>query len=514
MAIFEKIETPPGARRRLKLKSPATLEVIGEIECASREDVAAAVAKARNAQKAWGKLPVKERVKFVLRARDLLLQRQDEVVKTVIRETGKVPADAYTMEVSAPLDAMSFYAKRAAKFLAPEKRGIHGMIGMIKAMRIAYKPLGVIGVISPWNAPVVLSINPATQALLAGNAVIIKGSEVTPESVKLIETLYRDAGLPDGLMQVLYGDGQTGADLVESGVQKIAFTGSEATGRKIGEACGRQLIPCSLELGGTDAMIVCGDAHFDQAVEGALMSSCLNTGHYCCGTQRVYVVESIYEKFVNSVAAKAKALRQGQQHGQSEDLGAVFWDRQMTIIEEHVQDAIKKGARVLAGGRRNPDLPGLYYEATVLADCTHDMLVMREETFGPVVCLQSVRDEADAIRLANDSPYGLSGTVWSSDREKACRIALQIDTGSVSINDVALTYGSLDAPFGGVKASGIGQVNGVNGLRSYCHAFPVIVDRFNKSKPSLAYPYSEKNVSGTKGFMKFLYTSAIGRFFQ
>jgi succinate-semialdehyde dehydrogenase/glutarate-semialdehyde dehydrogenase len=505
MAIFERVATEPGARRRLRLKSPATLEVIGEIECASREDVAAAVAKARAAQKSWAKLSPAERAKYVLRARDLVLKRQDDICATVIRETGKVPNDAMSMEIFASADVMTFYAKNAEKFLAPEKRPVHGLLGMIKTLRIAYKPLGVIGVITPWNGPFILSVNPVTQALLAGNAVILKGSEVTPESAKLVETIYREAGLPEGLMQVIHGDGQTGADLIESGVQKVSFTGSVATGRKVGEACGRLLIPCSLELGGTDAMIICGDALFEMATDAALYGSCINSGHYCCGTQRVYVVESIYEKFVARVAEKAKALRQGPQHGMDEDLGAVFWDRQMDIIEEHVADAVKKGARVLAGGRRNPNLKGLYYEATVLADCTPDMLVMTEETFGPVVCLQSVRDEAEAIRLTNDSPYGLNGTVFSKDREKAYQIALQMDTGSVCVNDIAVTYGVPEAPFGGVKASGVGQVNGLGGLRNYSHAFPVVINRFNMKKLPASYPYSAKAINDMKKLMKFLW---------
>lgn len=505
MAIFERVQTEPGARRKLRMKSPVTLEVIGEIECASREDIGAAIGKARIAQKAWAMKTPAERAKFVLKARDLVLKRQDDICATVIRETGKVPNDAMSMEIFASADLMTFYAKNAEKFLAPEKRPVHGLMGMIKTLRIAYKPLGVVGVITPWNGPFVLSINPVTQALLAGNAVILKGSEVTPESAKFVETVYKEAGLPDGLLQVLNGDGQTGADIIEGGIQKMSFTGSVPTGRKVGEACGRNLIPCSLELGGTDAMIICSDANFEMATDAALYGSCLNTGHYCCGTQRVYVVESIYDKFVNRVVEKAKALRQGQQHGQDEELGAVFWDRQVDIIEEHVQDAVKKGARLLTGGRRNPNLKGLYYEATVLADCNHNMLVMREETFGPVVCIQKVRDEAEAVLMTNDSPYGLNGTVFAKDKERAFQIALQMDTGSVCINDIAVTYGVPEAPFGGVKASGVGQVNGLTGLRNYSHAFPVILPRFNMNKLPASYPYSAKAIKDMKKLMKFLW---------
>lgn len=354
MAIFERLQTEPGQRRKLRMKSPVTLEVIGEVECASKEDVAAAIARARTAQRTWAQKTPAERAQVVLKARDIVLKRQDDIMATVIRETGKPPADALSMEIFASCDVMTFYAKNAEKFLGMEKRPVHGLMGMIKTLRIAYKPLGVVGIITPWNGPFILSMNPTTQALLAGNAVLLKGSEVTPESTKMVEKVYREAGLPDGVLQVIYGDGQTGADILDAGIQKASFTGSVATGRKVGEACGRNLVPCSLELGGTDAMIVCSDANFDLAVDGALYGSCINSGHYCCGTQRVYVVESLYDKFIEAVAAKAKALRQGAQHGQDEDLGAIFWDKQVDIIEEHVQDAVKKGERLPAGGRRNP----------------------------------------------------------------------------------------------------------------------------------------------------------------
>ncbi|MBV2235554.1 MAG: aldehyde dehydrogenase family protein [Sterolibacterium sp.] len=505
MAIFERMETAPGQRRKLRLKSPVTYEVLGEIECASKEDVDAAVAQAHAAQKKWAKKSPAERAKVILKARDIVLQRQDEIMAVVIRETGKTPADALSMEIFASADVMSYYARNAEKFLATEKKKLHGVMSMIKTLRVAYKPLGVVGVITPWNGPFILSMNPTQQALLAGNGVILKGSEVTPESTQLVAKVFKEAGLPEGLLHVIYGDGQTGADLLNADIQKVSFTGSVPTGRKVGEACGRNLIPCSLELGGTDAMIICADAHFEMATDAALYGSCINTGHYCCGTQRIYVVEELYDKFVARVTEKAKALRQGQKYGQDEDIGAVFWDKQVTIIEEHVKDAIDKGARLLHGGGRNPDLEGLYFMPTVLADCDHSMLAMREENFGPLVCLQKVRDEAEAIRLTNDSPYGLNGTVFSKDKEKAFQIALQMDTGSVCVNDIAVTYGVPEAPFGGVKASGVGQVNGVDGLRKYSHAFPVILNRFNMPKLPASYPYSAKAIGDTKKLMKFLW---------
>jgi succinate-semialdehyde dehydrogenase/glutarate-semialdehyde dehydrogenase len=437
------------------------------------------------------------------------VKRQDEIVELVIQETGKTRTEAIGMEVFACCDAISFYAKRAPRFLAPEKRRIHGLMGFTKRLRVVYKPLGVVGLITPWNGPVVLAVNPLVQALLAGNAVVHKPSEVTPLSALLVKKLTEAAGFPPDLYQVVQGDGQTGAALIEAGVDKVSFTGSVATGRKVAEACGRRLIPATLELGGKDAMIVCADADLERAAQGALLGSCMNTGHYCCGTERIYVVEPIYNRFVEKVVAGAKQLRQNDA-GES-DVGAVFWDQQLEIIESHMQDAVAKGARVLVGGRRNPRLSGLYYEPTVVVDVNHEMELMTKETFGPIVAIQKVKDEAEALRLANDSEYGLNGNVWTSDAEKGQRLAERMETGGVCVNDMAITYGIPEAPFGGVKASGVGQVNGASGIRGYCHAHPILADRKGKGAIQGGYPYTRKGEDGMQKFIRFLWGTPLGR---
>lgn len=509
MAIVTPVPTPPGTRRRLQLSSPATLERIDEIEVATADDVRAAVERARKAQPAWAALSFDERGAYMRRALEVLLARQEEYMDIVQRETGKARAEALMMEIYTCADSFHYYAKRARKALAPEKRRLHGMMRIAKKLTVVYRPLGVVGVISPWNGPLVLSLNPTIQALMAGNAVIVKPSEVTPRSGAIVADLFREAGLPDGLVQVLLGDGETGAALVESGVDKISFTGSVATGRRVAEACARQLLPCTLELGGKDAMIVCADADLDTAAGGATAGSFMNTGHYCCGTERVYVVESVADEFIRKVVERTKALRQGTE-GEF-DVGAVFWHKQMDIIEDHMADAIAKGAKVLAGGRRNPSLSGLFYEPTVLVDVTHDMKIMSEETFGPILPIIRVRDEEEALRLANDSMYGLSGNVWSRDTSKGARIAACMDTGSVSVNDMAVTYGIPEAPFGGRKWSGLGQVNGDAGLRGFCFAQPIIVDRFGGKNVSQHYPYTIKKVEDMQKFMRFLWGTRIGR---
>ena len=510
MSIYELIESTD-SRRRLRLRSPVTLEPTGELLCASREDVVAAIRKAREAQPGWAATPIRERANILRRACEVVVERADDIMDTVVEETGKARSDALTMEVFAVADSLCYYAKHAEKFLKPRKRKIHGVMKFTKELHIAYKPLGVVGLITPWNGPFVLVMNPACQAIVAGNAVVAKGSEVTPNSAALAETIFRDAGLPEGVLQVLRGDGETGAALVEGGVDKVSFTGSVASGRKVAEACARQLIPATLELGGNDAMIVCADADLSRAAQGAWLGSCMNTGHYCCGTERIYVVESVYEEFLRKVLAAGKGLLQGSQHGYNESIGAVFWDRQMDIIERHVEDARAKGASVLLGGRRNPDLPGLYYEPTVITEVNNRMDIMREETFGPVLCIQKVRDEAEALRLANDSDYGLNGNVWTQDKDKGRRLALQIDTGSCSVNDMAVSYGIPAAPFGGRKNSGVGQVNGKKGIRSYCHEMPVVIEKRGGAMPN-AYPYTAKTAEGMLKFMQILWLKTpLGR---
>ncbi|NND68092.1 MAG: aldehyde dehydrogenase family protein [Halioglobus sp.] len=510
MSIFEPIESTD-SRRHLQLKSPVTLEPIGELVCANAEDVAAAISKARVAQRAWSATPMKARAAVVERALKIVIERQDEIIETVVKETGKARTDAMSMEVFSVADQLCYYAKNAEKFLAPRKRKVHGMLGLMKQLRIVYKPLGVVGLITPWNGPFVLVMNQACQAIMAGNTVVAKGSEVTPYSAKLAEDIFREAGLPEGVLQVLLGDGETGAAIVEGGVDKVSFTGSVATGRKVAEACARQLIPVTLELGGNDAMIVCADADLDRAADGAWVGSCMNTGHYCCGTERIYVVQEVYDEFVQLVLEKGKHLRQGQQHGWDEDIGAVFWDRQMTIIEAHVEDARAKGAKILMGGRRNPDLPGLYYEPTVITDVNNAMDIMVLETFGPVLCIQKVKSEEEALALANDSEFGLNGNVWTRDKDKGYNLAKAIDTGSCSVNDMAVSYGIPAAPFGGRKSSGVGQVNGKKGSRGYCHEMPIVIDRFG-GKMQNGYPYSAKSAEGMKKLMDFLWIKTpLGR---
>lgn len=506
MAIVEPASTEASGRPRLRLRNPATLELIDEFEVQSESDVRAAVERARKAQPEWAALKVAERGRILTRALPMMVERQEDLVGVIVRETGKPRPEALA-EVLGACDALQFYAKRAPKFLADRTIPMHLL--RTKKLRIAYRPLGVVGIITPWNFPFMLAFNPTIQALLAGNAVVLKPSEVTPFSGVLVQEVLRSVRLPDGLFQVVLGDGTTGAALVESGVQKICFTGSVRTGRKVGEACGRNLVPFTLELGGKDPMIVCADADLERAANGAVYGAFSNAGQVCVSTERVYVVDEVADAFTQKVVEKTAALRQGAE-GEFE-VGPMIWPSQLEIVERHVADAKARGAEVRTGGRRNPDHPGLFYEPTVLTGVDHEMTVMCEETFGPVLPIMRVRDEDEALRLANDSRYGLNANVWTRDRRKGERIAKAVQSGSVVVNDCMLTYGATESPFGGVKDSGIGQVNGEAGLRSFSHAQSIIIDRFGAKTEFLWYPYSVKKLAWLQRVMRWVWGTPLGR---
>ncbi len=508
MAIVKPLKTEPGARRRLSIASPATLELIGQIEVQTAEDVRAAVRKARQAQPAWAALSFEQRGEYMLKALKILLDRQDDFIDVIVSEGPKPRIDVLNIDIFPACDALDYYAKNTAKFLATQKVDIHGTLSMVKELYIMYKPLGVVGVISPWNGPFVLSIVPTIQALMAGNAVVLKPSSITPMSGKLVGDLFHEAEIPDGVMTVIIGDSETGQALLESGVDKISFTGSVPVGREVARACAERLIPCTLELGGKDPMIVCADADLDNAAGGAVAGCFTNAGQYCCGTERVYVVDSVADQFIQKVVERTSKLLQGIDG--DFDVGALFSPQQMEVVEQHVADAVARGAKVLIGGRRNPHLAGLYFEPTVLANVNHSMLVMSEETFGPVMPIMQVRDEDEAIRMANDSVFGLGANVWTNNIDKGLEIAKRINSGSVNINDMTITFGIPEAPFGGVKNSGVGRVNGEIGLKGYCHIQPVIVDRFGGQLSANKYPTGSEKARDMQNVIKSIWGAQFG----
>ena len=504
MAIFS-ISHSESGRKQLTLKSPVDLSHIGTYDCTTSDEISVVMTQAKIAQAKWKKTSLKERVELMHRVADVVIQQQDRIMDVVMRKTGKPIQEAMAMEVFSSVDSLVFYAKRAEKWLSDKKIKMHGPMRFLKKTIITYKPRGVVAVITPWNGPFILSINPVIQSILCGNSVIVKPSEVTPMSGAMVQEIFALADAPMHLVQTLIGDGETGAELINQGPDKVSFTGSVATGKKIASKCGEMLIPFSLELGGKDAMIVCSDADVKDAASGAVVGSLMNAGQYCCGTERIYVMSDIYDEFVQEVVAITNSLVQSNDC--KGDVGPTFWDKQIEIIEDHVNDAIAKGATVLAGGKRNPAFEGLYFEPTVLTEVTHEMKIMKDETFGPVICIMKVKSEDEALSLANQSHFGLNGNVWTKDLVKGQRIASSIETGACSVNDMAMSYGVNEVPFGGVKNSGVGVVNGKEGLLGYAHAMPIIIGK----KSASAYPYTDKSFKQLQGALKIFWGNRLVR---
>ncbi len=490
------------ARREVVVKCPATGERVGSVPVATAAEVEAVAARLRAAQPAWQQLGVEGRARWLGKWRDWMLDHSDELLTLVQLESGKSWGDTAN-EISLGTLLINYWSDNAADFLADQSVHPSGAANVLKKLTIVYEPYPLVGVITPWNGPLSGPLLDIPAALMAGCAVLSKPSEFAPLAWQAAVDGWKEIGAPD-VLDVVNGLGETGAALVDV-VDYVMFTGSVNTGRRIAAAAGQRLIPCSLELGGKDAMIVCADADIDRAADGAVTGGFVYSGQACISVERVYVEEPVYDEFVQKLVAKTSQLRLGMdaKHDYSCDVGAMATEQQLAIVSRHVNDAVSKGAKVLAGGKPG-DGPGLFYEPTVLVDVDHSMDCMREETFGPTLPVMKVRDAAEALDKANDSRLGLSGSVWTRDKVKAMALARQMNTGSVSINNVLTSVFQFPIPFGGWKESGIGsRSGGADGIRKYCRPKSIVDERIVMKKDPIWYPYSR-----TKGKI----VAAAGRF--
>jgi acyl-CoA reductase-like NAD-dependent aldehyde dehydrogenase len=492
------------ADAQIPVENPATGQTIGHVPDLDATAVRHMVEVARAAQPAWAELGFEARARVFYRARKWLVDNRQRVARTIVEETGKTYEDALLAEVLFIADSFGYWAKSAPKHLKDEKVRSHSPFMLGRKLLVRYQPRGVIGVIGPWNYPLTNCFGDGIAALAAGNAVVFKPSEITPFSTMLMQECMREAGLPDGVMQVATGRGATGAALIEH-VDYVMFTGSVATGKKVAAEAAKTLTPHSLELGGKDPMIVLKDADLERAANGAVFWSMANGGQICQAIERVYVEEPIYDEFVNKVVEKTRALRQGVPGDPGAvEIGAVTFEPQIEIMENHMKDAVDKGAKVLVGGKRREG-QGRFFEPTVVVDVDHSMKLMQDETFGPILPVMKVRDEQEALRLANDSRYGLNSSVWTKDIEKGERIASQVQAGSTCVNDAVANYAAQELPFGGVKESGIGVRHSGAGIRKYCNSHAILVTRFGMKRELYWFPFTKRNAKLLERILVWMY---------
>ncbi|HET9839519.1 MAG TPA: aldehyde dehydrogenase family protein [Candidatus Angelobacter sp.] len=546
------------------VRNPATGETIGSLPSFTLDQVAVAAHRAGEAQKKWAATSVRERLKVLKRFGELLCDQKDKVAAVISREAGKPEAEALATEIMVVLDTAKYLRENVAEFLRPEAVPHGNPIMKLKKGVLLREPYGVVGIISPWNYPFSIPAVQSLAALATGNAVVIKPSEFTPYSSLEVGRLMREAGLDPDLLQVITGEGPTGAALLNAPIQKIVFTGSVATGKRVAQAAAARLLPVVLELGGKDPMIVLEDADLDVASSAAVWGAFMNAGQTCLSVERCYVQEKIYEDFLKRCVEKTNKLRIGssshplrqeqpgkdesmpaqrvghplqgggspaqarvpvpQNHGKSStaeaavpqesrdseiDVGPMIHERQLATVQVHVDDAIARGARLLAGGKTLPEFGPTFFAPTILADVDHTMTIMREETFGPVLPVRSFKSDHDAVALANDSEFGLAASVFTKDRKRGEALARRIDAGTVMVNDMISCFGISEAPHGGVKASGIGRTHGRFGLEEMVWPKYVDSDRMPGMKKPWWYGYGPAFANQMGGFVDLLFARKL-----
>ncbi len=495
------------AEPQIECINPATGELLGHIPASHADEVDRVVERARQAQQSWGQSRFDQRRAVLGRLLDLILKHSDAICQAVVEDSGKTYENALLGEVMPVCNKIRWLMRHGEKHLRPEK--VSAGLLLHKKARIEYHPLGVVACIVPWNYPFQNIFASFVAPLMAGNAVVIKASEAVAWSTQYFQQLIDQALVAEGVstdtVQIINGFGDTGAALVRARVQKILFIGSVGNGRRIIEGSAAHLTPVVMELGGKDPMIVCEDAHLEHAVHSALGGCFINLGQNCIASERILVMDGIYDRFVAEIQKHAALLRQGVPHAPgTQDVGAINTAQQVAIISELVDDALACGARALVGARR-PDCAGNYYPPTVLVDVTPDMRIAREEVFGPVMLIMRVANDHEAISVANSTDFGLHSSVMTRNRKRAEHIASQLHAGATCINDFGLCYLNQNLPFGGVKYSGFGRMNGRDGLRTYTNAKAVLSDRFAIQFPPRLFPVGTHDYATATHVVRLLF---------
>ncbi len=489
-------------------RNPATLQPLGKIEACDADWVQKKFQDAKKAFHTWSQLSYSERAQYLLKAKEYILEHLDDIAQVISQDNGKPRVEAISSDVFPICELIEYFAQNTQKILKPEKISIGLMSLLGRHSTLYYQPLGIVGIISPWNFPFSIPMSGVVMALMAGNCVLLKPADATAMVGIKIEEIFQAAGLPKGVFTHLPGDASTGEALLDLPLDKVVFTGSVKVGKRVMQKCAEKLIPCTLELGGKDPMIVCRDANLENAASAAVWGAFSNAGQVCASVERLYVDQEVATEFTRLVVEKTKMLKTGPSTQTNNDLGPLTTEAQLKIVESHVAEARERGARIVTGGKKPENQKGYFYLPTIITGVDHSFKCVKEETFGPILPIMTFRHEEEAINLANNSEYGLTASVWTRDLKRGREIAQQIRAGTVTINECTYTYALCQTPWGGLKQSGFGRTHGKIGLHELVHTLHIHENKISRFKDFWWFGY-DGELYETLKFLSKNYTGNI-----